>query len=103
MSYRDVDFILQIIGLAVAIGISLALTSLRFVYNIVAFSFRRFSRKTEQEIHAIYDGWRGAFTAGALVLPLAQYVTTGVFVGIACAAVSIGSLIGSWNSPRRLY
>lgn len=103
MSVSTACDLIQWLGLALCIGVFLALTSLRVVYNFVTFSFRRFSNRTEQDIHAIYDGWRGMFPAGALVLPLASHMKTGAFIGLLCVAFSIGYLIGSWKSPRRLY
>lgn len=103
MSISDAQFVLQIIGLALFVGIGLAVTSLKVVYNFVASSFRHFTRKTEQEIHAIYDGFRGAIPAFAVALLFVEKVKPLTFFGIACVAVSIGYLIGSWNSPRRLY
>ncbi|MFN8220984.1 MAG: hypothetical protein U0S12_12740 [Fimbriimonadales bacterium] len=98
----DGAFAMRFMGIALFVVIALGITSRKSVYNVVTFSFRRFTSRSEQDIHAIYDGFRGAIPASFVVL-FADFVKPVPFLGILFAAAAVGYLIGSWKSPRRLY
>lgn len=98
----DGTFAMRFLGLVLWVVIGLGITSRRSVYNFVTSSFRRFTSRSEQDIHAIYDGFRGIIPS-FFVLLFADVVKPVPFLGIFFGAAAVGYLIGSWKSPRRLY